>query len=233
MTILGLVLGCAPSLIRTGNVWKYDEATYELSALPDGRIMPDGWALKSYRQKSEAHLEHVSGNLAHLSFVRNDDDGRLQLGPVELSDLKKLPVYVDRYVDQMRKHEEEVTVRNLFGIPQGTSTVKVDHPVHLVASGSFGREKVEAYEAVYEQRRPGEEQAYRVVYIAFARPVNGSEGVVVVYENSVGAFKDGLEDVRKFVRRVRFGDRTFDGSMDPFRDGGAPAEPLSGGAVEI
>lgn len=155
------------------------------------------------------------------------------LRPVRLSDGKRLRVYADRYVSQMRMHQETVTVRNVLGMPQSTATVDVDHPVQEVASAPFTGDRLEGYEAILEQRRPSEQQPYRIMYLAFVRPVNGFDAVQVMYENSPSAFKNGVDDVRALVRRIRFGDRAFTGTLKSL-DRGAPADlPAAGSPVEL
>lgn len=234
VVLIALLLGCAPSLVRTNNVWKYESSSYELAALPDGRIMPDGWALTNYEKKGEGRLEQAPGETAHLRYVRNDDDGIFELSPVRLSDGKRLRVYAERYISQMRTHQEVVTVRNWVGIPQSTAMVDVDHPVQEVASAPFTGDRLEGYEAIVEQRRPGEQQPYRLLYLAFVRPVNGFDAVQVAYENSPSAFKNGVDDVRALVRRIRFGDRAFTGTLQSLDRGGAPADlPAAGAPVEL
>ncbi len=230
MLLTGACLaGCGARLVRQDSDWRLDERWYSVAAIPDGRILGDGWLLKNYRKVDKRELAQVAPSEVDLEYGRRADDGRLELRAVDDAGEKTLVALCDRFLNAFRQQDQDISVGDL------NATAGVNFPITVLGRVAVEGEGVEGYEAVLEQRRPGEPSPFRMVYLALARPKNSRALIAVMYANAPASFLGGFGDARSLVRRVKFsGSRQLAAEVKNF-DLGAPKafEPGIGGTTNL
>jgi hypothetical protein len=185
---------CGLKLVRGPSGWALDNKMFTVDAIPDGRLMPDGWLLQNYKKVEKGQYRQSSAADVDLTFSRSDDDGFLAVDQMHAS-AKTLRTLAERFMSDLRTRQLEVSVGNY------RAYVDVDEPVTELAAAPIEGEGIEGYEIVVSQRHRGENDPYRHIYLALIR--SKATVVAVYYMNSPNQFLRGVEDVRSLARRVK------------------------------
>jgi hypothetical protein len=220
------------SLARSADKWKEDGAIYSIAALPDGRLMPDGWKVDNFDAAAQGFRKQSTEDARDLLLKRVTDDGALVV-VTEWTKSEEAPKVVDVFADRWIAAMLENPHKGVDGIatqdgrsglyddvlpPVPTTTATVSVPGSLFPAQidtSLGRRiEVTRREKFAVPGGDGVEAEVHAspegpglsndVYVAVLRPKDQDRIIVVAYSNTKSLFVEGEADAASLARRIRF-----------------------------
>jgi hypothetical protein len=228
---LFLLAGCGPTLRLSPAGWKQDNATYAISARPDGRRMPPGWRLENFEPAGDGFRKRSDDDARDFEFRRSEDDGVLVVATESLAadSLQKKPEgLAARWLDVVviDPHRGDDGVKSLDGrggLYDAMLPPRRDVAILALNSGLTAATVREAGRFPQVTRRadilvangegseleadlvargaPGPD---RSLYLAILRPTSRGRMVVVAYSNAPTSFPTGARDASDLAHRIRF-----------------------------
>jgi hypothetical protein len=165
---------------------------YQVGALPGGKLMPDGWILKNYREHEGAFSPLEDKLFRHdLVFTREQDDGSLRMlkgGPVPC-DWDQMPTYclLVGHSDRRVKIQPNQNLRFV---------VSAQRP-HKFAG-------VEGVETVVDGITAADNAPLWRVYQLWFHDAAKTRFVLLTFQDTPAAFASAIADVTALAERISF-----------------------------